>query len=43
MNNLKDRIKDAENEENDFTKKFNKLYKMAEGQILNVKNASTAA
>ena len=43
LNNLKNRIKDAQNEEDDFTIKFNNLYKMADGQIRNVKNASTAA
>ena len=43
MNQLKNRIKDAQNKEDDFTIKFNNLYKMADGQIRNVKNASTAA
>ena len=43
LNNLKNRIKDAKNEENDFIVKFIKLYKMADGQIRNGKNASTVA
>ena len=43
LNNLKNRIKDTKNEEDDFIIKFNKLYKMADGQISNVKNASTVA
>ena len=43
LNYLKNRIKDAKNEEDDFIIKFNKLYKMADGQISNVKNASTVA
>ena len=43
LNNLKNRIKDAKNEEKDFIKKFNNLYKMADGQIRNVENASIAA
>jgi hypothetical protein len=43
LNNLKNRIKDTGNEQNDFLTKFNALYRMADGQIRNVQNAAVAA
>ena len=43
LNNLRSRIDDAGSEQNDFEKKYNELYKMADGQIRNVNNAATAA
>lgn len=42
LNNLKNRIKDSENEEVDFIIKFNNLYRIVDSQIHNVKNVSTA-
>ena len=43
LNNLRARIHDAGSEQNDFDKKYNELYKMADGQIVNVTNTATAA
>ena len=43
LNNLKNRISYNEYEKSDFLSKFNSLYKMADGQIRNVDNASVAA
>ena len=43
LNNLKSRIKDIGSEQSDFDNKFNELYRMANGKIRDVKNASVAA
>ena len=43
LNNLKSRINDVGTEKNDFDKKYNELYRMANGQIRDVIKASTAA
>ena len=43
LNNLKSRINDVGSEKNDFDKKYNELYRMADGQIRDVSKASTAA
>ena len=42
LNNLKSRIKDAGNEQNDFDAKFNNLFRMADGQLRDV-NVEIAA
>ena len=43
LNNMKNRISDTGLEQDDFITKFNNLFRMADGQIRNVKNAAVAA